>query len=57
MNYVMKYVNEWVPNLKWLKDSLAKVWRGHKEWSLHILSLDVLRMTLVWEMVDYVDMI
>ena len=49
MTYVMKYVNKWVPNLKWLKDSLAKVWREHKGWSLDVLSLEVLRMTLVRE--------
>ena len=49
MNYLMKYVNEWVPYLKWFKDSLAKVWRGHKGWSLYVLPLEVLRMTLVRE--------
>ena len=45
----MKYVNEWVPNPKLNEDSLAKLWRGHKGWSLHVLSLEVLRMTLVRE--------
>ena len=42
----MQHVNEWVPNLEWLKDSLVKVWRGNKGWSLHVLSREVLRMTL-----------
>ena len=49
MTYVKKYLNKCVPNLKWLKDSLAKVWREHKGWSLDVLSLEVLRMTLVRE--------
>ena len=47
MNYVRNHVNEWVPNLEWLNDSLVKVLREHKGWSLHILSRDVLIMTLV----------
>ena len=51
MTYVKEYVNKLVPNLKWVKDSLSKAWRGHKGWSLHVLSLEVLRMTLVWEVV------
>ena len=49
MTYVKEYANKVVPNLKWLKDSFAKVWRGHKGWSLHVLSMEVLRMTLVRE--------
>ena len=49
MTYVNEYVHKWVTNLKWLKDTLAKVWRGNKGWSLHVLSLKVLRMTLVRE--------
>ena len=49
MTYIMSHVNEWVPNLKWLKDSLVNVWRGHKGWSLHVLPREVLRMTLVRE--------
>ena len=52
MTYVLKYIYEWVPNLKWLKDSLSKVWIGHKRCSLEILSLKDLGMTLVREMVD-----
>ena len=53
MTYVKEYVNKWVPNLKRLKDPLAKVWRGHKRWSLHVVSLEVLRMTLVRKDVCY----
>ena len=49
MSYVKEYVNKWVPNLKWLMDSLVKVWRDNKGWSLHVFSLEVMRMTLVRE--------
>ena len=42
----MKNVNKWVPNLKWLKDSIVKVWKGHIGWSLHVLSLEVLGMAV-----------
>ena len=49
MNHVKEYVNKGVPNLKWLKDCLSKVWRGHKGWSLYVLSLEVLSMTLLRE--------
>ena len=38
----------------WLKDSLVKVLRGHKGLSLHVLSFEVFRMTLVREVVWYV---
>ena len=43
------HVNEWVPNLKWLKNSLVKVWRGHMGWFFHVSPRKVLRMTLVRE--------
>ena len=49
MSYVKEYVNKWVPNLKWLMDSLAKVWIAHKGWYLYVLSMEVLRITLVRE--------
>ena len=49
MTYVWNHVNEGVPTLEWLKDSLVKVWSGHKGWSLDVLSREVLRMTLVRE--------
>ena len=49
MNYVKEHVNRWVPNLKWPKDFLAKVWKAHKGLSLHVLSLEVLSTTLVRE--------
>ena len=42
-----KHVNECVSNLEWLEDSLVKVWRGHKGWSLKVLSMEVSTMTIV----------
>ena len=49
MTCVINHVNELVPNLEWLKDSLVKVWRGRKGWSLQLLSKKILRITLVRE--------
>ena len=46
MTYVINHVNEYVPNLEWQNDSLVKMWRGDKGWSLHVLYEKVLRMTL-----------